>query len=85
MKYNLEKKVIFFCKIIEINILICKKIIYIKIYTYFLEAKKVTTKDITDKLKSIQSKAASIKKIYNKKMIARYNTKYNIIVCIYYL
>ena len=53
MKYNLEKKVIFFCKIIEINILVCKKIIYMKIYTYFLEAKKVTAEDITNKLKSI--------------------------------
>ena len=37
----------------KINILVCKKIIYMKIYTYFLEAKKVTVKDITDKLKSI--------------------------------
>ena len=50
-----------------------------KIYSYFLEAKKVTAKDITDKLKSIQAKAASIRKKYNKKMITRYNTKHNII------
>ena len=38
-----------------------------KIYSYFLEAKKVTAEDITDKLKSIQAKAASIKKKIIKK------------------
>ena len=50
-----------------------------KIYSYFLEAKKVTAKDITDKLKSIWAKVASIRKKYNKKMIIRYNTKHNIV------